>query len=137
MTPVSVIYEKFLNSIDDIELSLLENEDVEYLLLNYLENATISFFECEKSLRIIDGEYIEDDLDLDEIYILSLGMTAHWLSPKIKREENLRQMMNDRDYKQLSNASMLNRLMNLDMRTKKEIRRYKQRYAFKNFKGFD
>lgn len=137
MTPVSVIYEKFLNSIDDIELSLLDGEDIQYLLLDYLENSTVSFHECEKSLKIIEGEYIEGDLSLEEIYILALGMTAHWLSPKIKREENLRQMMNDRDYKQLSNASMLNRLLNLDDSIKKEIRSYKQRYAFKKFKGFD
>lgn len=137
MTPVSVIYEKFLNSIDDIELSLLDGEDINYLLLDYLENSTISFFECEKSLKIIDGEFIEDDLDIDEIFILALGMTTHWLSPKIKREENLRQMMNDRDFKQLSNANMLSKLLQLDKQTRSELRRYKQRYAFKNFKGFD
>lgn len=209
MTPLSKIFNKFLHTIDDIELSLLEKEDVEEMLVEHLENATVSFYECTKSLEIIkpvqkrfyvevedsfefdfnvemselsslaiekDGEvlcdvndynytydedsktlsisilnsfirdfevvvhtdgYINDDLDIDEIYILVLGMTLQWLSPKIKREENLRQMMNDRDFKQISNASMLNRLIALNKSSRDELRTYKRRYAFKNFKGFD
>ena len=136
MTPVDIIFNKFLHFIDDIELSLLDDEDIEDMLYQYLENATVSFYECRKSLKIIDNE-IEGDLDLDEIYILALCMVQFWLSPKIKREENLRQMMNDRDFKQISNASMLNRLLGLNKSVKKEIRMCKQRYAFKTFKGFD
>ena len=136
LTPVDIIFNKFLHFIDDIELSLLEDEDIEDMLYQYLENATVSFYECRKSLKIIDNE-IEGDLDLDEIYILALCMVQFWLSPKIKREENLRQMMNDRDFKQVSNANMLNRLLGLDKTVKEEIKIYKQRYAFKSFKGFD
>ena len=136
MTPVDTIFNKFLYFIDDIELSLLDDEDIEEMLYQYLENATVSFYECKKSLKIVDG-MIEGDLDLDEIYILALCMVQFWLSPKIKREENLRQMMNDRDFKQISNANMLNRLLGLNQSVKDEIKMCKQRYSFKAFKGFD
>lgn len=136
MTPCEVIFNKFLHSIDDIELSVLDDIDIEEMLYQYLENATVSFFECKKPLTIV-GDSIEGDLDLDEIYILALGMTQHWLSPKIKREENLRQMMNDRDFNQVSSANMLGKLLQLNKTVKEEMRMCKQRYAFKNFKGFD
>lgn len=136
MTPVESVFNKFLHFIDDIELAMLDEEDIEEMLYQYLENATISFYECKKSLNIID-DCIEGDLNLTEIYILALSMTQFWLSPKIKREENLKQMMNDRDFNQISSANMLGKLLQLDKSIKEELRICKQRYAFQNFKGFD
>ena len=275
-TPIEIIYSKFLNKIDDIELSMIEDEELEEILIDYLENSTLEFFECEKDLTIVkpykeelvlkcdkesyesdidfglkkiyqidtisnndnidedftngvfhtwkinisrkefnefeiyylqeiidpnfsvddNGEinntiadntiegidyekipleegidyklyfneeenalyifslkefssedflyfinnskgYIKDDLDLDEIHILAYGMLMSWISPKIRREENLRQMMNDRDFSQLSIANMLGKLIDLSKHTKSELFRYKQRYAYKNFKGFN
>ena len=107
-TDLDVIYSKFLSQIDDIELSLISDEDMESLLIDLLENATVEFKECKKDLTInVEEECIEADLTLEEIYILALSMKLFWLSPKINREENLRQIMQDRDFKQLSNANML------------------------------
>ena len=204
-TQLDVIYNKFLSQIDDIELSLLEDNDLADLLLDLLENATVEFRECKKDLtinkpykrsyRFSDGrsfsintlldentkitvrddirelkqdidysiDYnkslleldiktrttprveveissegtIEADLTLEEIYILALSMKLFWLSPKINREENLRQMMNDRDFKQLSNANMLKMLLQLQTATRQELQKFKQRYAMRDFKGFD
>lgn len=206
-TQLDVIFNKFLSQIDDIELSLLEDNDLENLLIDYLENATVEFRECKKDLTIsrpfkrtysfpaersfsintlldqntkitvrddvrelkenidysidynksileldiktkstpkgrveieISSEgFIEADLTLEEIYILALSMRLFWLSPKIHREENLRQMMNDRDYNQLSNASMLKVLLQLQTATRQELQKFKQRYAMRDFQGLD
>lgn len=206
-TQLDVIYNKFFSQIDDIELSLLNNEDLEDLLIDYLENATVEFRECKKDLTInkpfrntcsfptgqvfsintlldkntkitvrdeereleenidysivyneVDFEItitiigdtngaievdiyregtIEADLTLEEIYILALSMRLFWLSPKIHREENLRQMMNDRDFTQLSNANMLKALLQLHTVTRQELQKFKQRYAMRNFEGLD
>lgn len=206
-THLDVVFDKFLSQIDDIELGLLEYDDLEYLLIDYLENAIIEFKECKKNLALtkplretyrfdegvhlyvevkLDEDstvvvrdsyaeyeenkdyiltydkyleelliellvqptgsveveikqkgFIEADLTLEEVYILSLSMRLFWLSPKINREENLRQMMNDRDYKQLSNANMLKALLSLHTNTRQELQKFKQRYAFNDFKGFD
>ena len=206
-TKLDVIYSKFLNQIDDIELGLVEEEDLEDMLLDYLENATVEFWECKKDLSIKKPErtsytfksnqnisvktpfneyttvvvkdqgrvyvldkdyslvyqeengqldintttssfgnievdvceegYINDDLTLEEIYILSLCMRLFWLNPKIHREENLRQMMNDRDFNQLSNANMLKALLQLHTSTRQELQKFKQRYSFNDFKGFE
>ena len=206
-TQLEVIYNKFLSQIDDIELSLLHNDDLQDLLINYLENATVEFRECKKDLTInkpfeIESELskgrslsintlfhdevkitvregmkklrkdidysieydestselnitlnfdpknkvkvhlvskgtVNADLTLEEIYILSLSMRLFWLSPKVHREENLRQMMNDRDFKQLSNANMLKALLQLQTVTRQELQKFKQRYAMRNFQGLD
>ncbi|MCI5629481.1 MAG: hypothetical protein MR346_07625 [Clostridium sp.] len=206
-TQLDVIYNKFLSQIDDIELSLLMDNDLEDLLMDYLENATVEFRECKKDLTIIkpfENEYefsrgrsfsintlfneytkvtvrdgmkklredidysidydktllelnitlksdpkdkvvieilsegsVEADLTLEEIYILALSMKLFWLSPKIHREENLRQMMNDRDFNQLSNANMLKVLLQLHTATRQELQKFKQRYAMKDFQGLD
>ncbi|MGL5348273.1 MAG: hypothetical protein ACRDA3_13060 [Peptostreptococcaceae bacterium] len=209
-TPLQVIFNKFLHLVDDIELSLLKEEDFNEMLVEYLENATVEFYECSKDLTIIkptyehyffennsygqvfsipvvldessslyvrgqegtldpteytldfsssmtgiditilngdfeddldiliirDG-YIEADLTLDEIYILSLCMIVSWLSPKILREDNLKQTTTDRDFKQLSNANMLNRLIGLSKVTKEDLKKYRQNYSYKNFQGYD
>lgn len=206
-TQLDVIFNKFLSQIDDIELGLLEDDDLEDLLIDYLENATVEFRECKKDLTInrpfkrtytFNGERsfsintlldqntkitvrddtrrlkenidysinynkslfeldiktistpkgrveieissegsIEADLTLEEIYILALSMRLFWLSPKIHREENLRQMMNDRDYSQLSNANMLKALLQLQTATRQELQKFKQRYAMRDFQGLD
>lgn len=206
-TQLDTIYNKFLTQIDDIELSLLEEGDLQDLLMDCLENATVEFKECKKDLSIVkpykqvytltngevlsintlldentkitvrddyreykaDVDYkinsnrsacelslsplakskgtvkvtvsnegaITDDLTLEEIYILSLCMKLFWLSSKVYREENLRQMMNDRDFKQLSNANMLKVLLQLQTATRQELQKFKQRYAMKDFKGFN
>ena len=206
-TQLDKIFNKFLSQIDDIELSLLRDDDLEELLIDYLENATVEFRECKKDLtinkpfvseydlsrkrsfsintlldeytiitvrdgmkklrenldysmdydkslselnveiksepkdrikvKILSEGSIEADLTLEEIYILSLSMRLFWLSPKVHREENLRQMMNDRDFKQLSNANMLKVLLQLQTSTRQELQKFKQRYAMKDFKGLD
>lgn len=206
-TQLDVIYNKFLSQIDDIELSLLRDDDLEEILIDYLENATVEFRECKKDLtinrpfisehefsrgrsfsintlfneftmvtvrdgmkklrenvdysiqydeslyelnielksdpkdrikiKILSEGSIEADLTLEEVYILSLSMRLFWLNPKIHREENLRQMMQDRDFKQLSNANMLKALLQLQTATRQELQKFKQRYAMKDFKGLD
>lgn len=137
-TSLDTIYGKFLSQIDDIELGLIDDDDLEYFLVGLLENAIVEFKECKKDLTInLEEGYIEADLTMEEIYILSLSMKLFWLSPKINREENLRQIMQDRDFKQLSNANMLKALLQLQDATRRELQKFKQRYAFNDFKGFD
>lgn len=137
-TSLDTVFGKFLSQIDDIELGLIDDSDLEYFLLGLLENAIVEFKECKKDLTInIEEGCIEADLTMEEIYILSLSMKLFWLSPKIHREENLRQIMQDRDFKQLSNANMLKALLQLQDVTRRELQKFKQRYAFNDFKGFD
>lgn len=137
-TPLSDVYRKFLGMIEDEEWLLVENEVIEDLMLNYLENATVEFYQCKKDL-VIDYETMTftEVLGMDEVMILAYSMLVHYLQPKIMREENLRQFVSDKDFSRLSNANMLMRLMGLLDSTRKQLNTYQSRYKFKELEGWN
>jgi len=49
-TPLSTVFEKFLNQLDDKELLLIEEDILKKLMLNFLENAITDFTQCKKDL---------------------------------------------------------------------------------------
>lgn len=137
-TDLEVVYRPFLNSIEDEEWLLIgDDEVIADLLLDYLEKATVDFNTCRKSLDI---DYVKlcflEDLNIDEIVILSKAMIIHYLDPKIYREQNLQQAVTSKDFSKLSNANMLDKMIKLREFTRSELDRYKNKYDFKNFKGF-
>lgn len=136
-TQLEVVYRPFLNSIEDEEWLLAEDDVIEDLLLDYLEKATVSFNTCRKSLKI-DYEIMSfyDELEMDEIVILSKAMILHYLDPKILREQNLKQSVTSKDFNKLSNANMLDKLIKLKEFTRKELDRYLSDYDYKGFAGF-
>lgn len=137
-TPIQDVYRKFLGMIEDEEWLLVEDEVIEDLMLNYLENATVEFNQCKKDLSIdYDTMTFEETLSMNEIMILAWGMVIHYLQPKIKREENLRQFVSDKDFNKLSIANMLMRLMNLEDKARKQLETYQGKYRFKEFTGWN
>ena len=137
-TPIQDVYRKFLGMIEDEEWLLVEDEVIEDLMLNYLENATVEFNQCKKDLSIdYDTMTFEETLSMNEIMTLAWGMVIHYLQPKIKREENLRQFVSDKDFNKLSNANMLMRLMNLEDKARKQLETYQGKYRFKEFTGWN
>ena len=137
-TPVQDVYMKFLGMIEDEEWLLVDEEVIEDLMLNYLENATVEFHQCKKDLTIdYETMCFVEELGLNEILILAWGMLVHYLQPKIKREENLRQFVSDKDFNKLSNANMLNRLMTLEKDTRKQLEIYQNKYKFKDCTGWN
>lgn len=137
-TSVNEVYRKFLGMIEDEEWLLMEEEVIYDLMLNYLENATVEFNQCEKNLSIdYENMCFYEKLSLEEIMILAWGMVIHYLQPKIKREENLRQSITDKDFSKLSNANMLAKLMELEDKARSQMQSYQSRYRFKNFNGWN
>lgn len=137
-TPIQEIYRKFLGMIEDEEWLLVDDDVIEDLMLNYLENATVEFHQCKKDLTIdYNSMCFVEELDMNEVMILAWGMVIHYLQPKIKREENLRQFVSDKDFNKLSNANMLMRLMGLEEKARKQLDTYQSRYRFKEFTGWN
>lgn len=143
-TNLSKIFEHFLSQINDEEMLLISDEILEDQMIMYLEKAIFDFPELKKDTTIVNPNednnsegYIIGDLDNDEIIILSYGMVLWWLQPKINREENLKQQLTDHDYKALSGANMLLRLQAKDRQTRDILTKYRTRYEYKGFKGWD
>ncbi|WP_024620202.1 hypothetical protein [Metaclostridioides mangenotii] len=82
------------------------------------------------------GEIVSD-LDVKELYILSLGMRQIWLSPKLLREENLKLMMTDHDFKSNSPANMLDKLIKLKKTCDKEFKTEVTNYSHRGKKGLN
>ncbi|MCC0645464.1 hypothetical protein KGF41_14460 [Clostridioides sp. ZZV14-6150] len=109
--------------------------------IEFREEDCIITFETETEEEILFkskylGEIISD-LQLDEIIILAYGMMIWWLQPKILREENLKQMLTDSDYNTKSGANMLAKLCSLEIQIREQLAKYKTRYSYKGFKGWD
>ena len=137
-TPIQAVYRKFLGMIEDEEWLLVDEDVIEELMLNYLENATVEFTQCKKDLSInYDSLCFHEELSLNEILILAWGMVIHYLQPKIKREENLRQFVSDKDFSKLSNANMLAKLMELEKNARKQLETYQNKYKFKDCVGWN
>lgn len=138
-TPFQDIYDKFLSLIDDYELALFENDDLEFLLSNYLSRAiSLDFKQCKNDLSNLDKELkqFNEDLTDEEQWIISHGMVLSWLEPKIKRERLLRDAISDRDYKESSHANQLTALLKLEETTAEKLKQYIISYTYNDFDGF-
>lgn len=141
-TPLSKIYNVFLNQIEDDILALVEEEVANDMLFVYLLGAISGFPECKKDLSIVqssanDNDHIVSDLSYDEIFILANGMILYWLKPKILREDNLKTLLTDSDYNQKSPANMLQKLIMLKDSTEKDFLEMKIEYTYKDFSGWN
>lgn len=137
-TPFQKIYDKFLSLIDDYELALFSDEDLKYLLSNYLNRAiSLDFKQCTKNLNNYDEvlEQFNEELSDEEQWIIAHGMVLSWLEPKIKRERLLRDAISDRDYKESSHANQLKELLNLESSTRDRLKEYLINYTYNNFDG--
>ncbi|SFM87083.1 Uncharacterised protein [Peptostreptococcus anaerobius] len=81
--------------------------------------------------------YFETDLTFDEMFILAQGMIFYWLHPKLNREDNLRQLVTDSDFKKLSGANMLDKVIKLYENTKNDLESNIIAYSYKNIGGFN
>ena len=137
VTQLEEVYRLFLSDIEDEDWLLVEEEVIEDLLLAYLEKATVDFDVCRKDLTInYDNLTFNDELELNERVILSKAMLLHYLSPKIVREENLKQSVTTADFTKLSNANMLAKLIVLEKDARKQLETYQNKYKFKDCVGW-
>lgn len=84
-----------------------------------------------------DNGYFEADLTNEEIFILAEGMIFYWLHPKLNREDNLRQMVTDSDFKKLSGANMLDKVIKLYEKNKRSFELDVIDYSYNGFGGFN
>ncbi len=79
----------------------------------------------------------EEGLTELEKRIIVEGMILEWLAPQINREDNLKQRVANKEFKKLSNATMLNSLVKIDSHRKEEYKNLINEYSYRNFDGFN
>lgn len=88
-------------------------------------------------IHFYNNGYIESDLTHKEIFILAEGMIFYWLHPKLNREDNLKHLVTDSDFKKLSNANMLDKVIKLYENTKRSLELDIIEYSYMNIGGFN
>lgn len=114
--------------------------DFDYKILPNLGGAVVVFRQTpveQVKVKLDFQGVIDKQLGLDEIHIIVQGMVLSWLQVKINREENLRNYVSDRDMVFLSSANLLDKLLKLDEKTRKNYSLARQRYALRGFGGWN
>lgn len=104
------IYDCFLGKISDYDFIQFDEFTQFSLLYGYLKSAIADFEDvCKKDLEDRDDEMGQFNVNLNakEIEILATGMVVHWLEPRVLNTDNLRNVLNTKDYSSFSPANLL------------------------------
>lgn len=140
-TLYSSIYTKANVLFEDYNLlANLTDEEYNELLEIFLSKAkSIYFKNCKKDLSNVDDtlKQFNDDLDLEEQWILAEGIKLVWLERQLNKEKKLRDKLGNRDYSVHSPANLIDKLVMLIKETKKDLKGYVVDYSFNSFEGFN
>ena len=140
-TPFSDIYTKVSILFDDANLlSNLTDDEYEDLLELFLSKSkSIYFKSCKKDLSDVDDVLKEfnEDLSLEEQWILATGIRLIWLERKLYKEENLRNRITTKDYNSFSGGNLIDKLTTLRDKTEKDLKQKVVDYSFNLFEGFN
>ena len=140
-TPFSDIFYKYGVLVDDSELlSKLDDEEYTELLELFLSKSkSIYFKSCKKDLSDVDDVLKEfnEDLSLEEQWILATGIRLIWLERKLYKEENLRNRITTKDYNSFSGGNLIDKLTTLRDKTEKDLKQKVVDYSFNLFEGFN
>lgn len=141
-TSYAEIFNMFLSQVQDYDM-LDQCVDVsEQDMLHYLHRAlaasqdmilNVSKIDVSRKHRDDVKREFEEDLPDEVISLLVTGMEYYWIVPKANNTENLRNVLNTKDFSQFSPANLLFRLREArdkaDERWRSERRGYAQRFS--------
>lgn len=142
-TPLDEIFDAFYSLIKDTSYCKLDEQDLYKLTKTHFEFASTRFKECKANLTLIQDEegnyYTTDKLTLEERNIIATGMVVYWLETKVNYDKMLRNVVNTKDYNQLSPANILLRMSELLGFYRKEFNRLRKAYTrrYDDFEGWN
>lgn len=132
-TPLDDIFNRFYSLIKDTDFCKLDDEDLYDLTKVYYEMAATRFKECKKNLELVEDDfgdwYISDTLTLEEKNIIAQGMILYWVEQKVNYNKMLKNVVNTKDYQQLSPANILLRMQELLDYYRREFNRLRKAYT--------
>ncbi|MDF0014020.1 hypothetical protein O0I22_01465 [Staphylococcus pseudintermedius] len=132
MTDFNLIYDKFLSKITDFSYAQLDKETLEEDLKKKLIQALAYFTQLEdKKAEYVDNVFISD-LSVLEQEILANIMVINHLDKFIVSEDNMRILLNSKDYKQYSQATLLKELKSTKAEYQSDVEAMKNAYSFRN-----
>ncbi|CAA3874282.1 phage protein [Staphylococcus aureus] len=112
MTEFTLIYDKFLSKLTDFSLARLDKDVLESDLQERLITALSDFAKLpeEKTEVDLSTKTFTNGLSVEEQNIIATLMVINYLDKYILSEDNMRILLNSKDYKQYSQAALLKEL---------------------------
>lgn len=139
MTSYEVIYNKCLSKITDPQLAMLSDDDVEYMLSEWMQSAIAKFRKCKNDLSDRDDELRQFNVDLLDIEkeILAIMMAREWVSSQLNSVVNTLQVFSGKETSYYSQAAHLKELQALDDKWRLEAHQLARDYTYANNEYFD
>lgn len=111
MTAYTIIYNSFLDKVNDYDLADMTAELAQTSMRGWLNQAVVRFLEsCKKDLTQTEEGGFTENLDLMEIDILTEGMVEAWLKPIRNNLDLLRNALSTKDFTTFSPANLLDKV---------------------------
>ncbi len=112
MTEFTLIYDKFLSKLTDFSLARLDKDVLESDLQERLITALSDFAQLpeEKTEVDLSTKTFTNGLSVEEQNIIATLMVINYLDKYILFEDNMRILLNSKDYKQYSQVALLKEL---------------------------
>lgn len=139
-TLYSDIYNLFLNRITDYDLPAFTEDNRESILHGFMISSCSKFKRICKKMSGIDLSDRDDtikqfnsSLSDEQKDIIATGMIVEWIKPKYYFDENMRNILNTKDYNMAASpVNVLNGVRNTYYQIKKEFESAINKYSFVN-----
>ncbi|EKI4463988.1 TPA: hypothetical protein R1960_000805 [Staphylococcus delphini] len=132
MTEFNLIYDKFLSKITDFSYAQLDKETLEEDLKKKLIQALAYFTQLDdEKAEYVDNVFMSDLTVLEQEILANLMVINH-LDKFIVSEDNMRILLNSKDYKQYSQATLLKELKSTKAEYQSDVEAMKNAYSFRN-----
>lgn len=132
MTDFNLIYDKFLSKITDFSFAQLDKETLEEELKSKLIQALAYFTQLDEEKAIYVGTSFVNELSNLEQEIIANLMVINYLDKYIISEDNMRILLNSKDYKQYSQATLLKELKATKSEYQSDVDALRNAYSFRS-----
>ena len=134
MTSYSVIFKRFAQKITDFKMLDLSDDDVNEMMIGWMNSAIAKFRRCENDLSLRDDEIQTFNVDLNnnEIEIIALLMVVEWLEPQLNSELYTAQFFGGKEEKFFAQANQLDKLFTLQNNSRIRAQKLMRDYAYQN-----
>lgn len=131
MTAYQEIFNSFRTKVLDYDFAQLTKEEEDSVLLSIMNVALPKFERVCTKLKDRNNElyYFNNDLEIEEIDIISELMLEVWTGQRLHNSELLRNKLSTKDFSFFSPANLLNQLRELHKDAKKNSRSMINQYS--------
>lgn len=131
MTPLSEVYNSFLQKITDFDILKLDEEDFFYECFQLLKSSVARFTVSNDICIVEQSSEFNRVLTSLEIDILSLGMVLAWVEPKINNIALYKMKLSSKDYKSFSQANHIKEMREIKSQAQKDFLYWSTIYSSK------